>query len=63
MLLLFETAAGHALYELKGEAKLKQLEKMTVWAERSLSPAVDLPCFADVAEVSKSIVFSPVQAC
>ena len=44
-------------------AKLKRLEKMTVWAERSLSPAVDLPCFADVAEVSKSVVFSPVQAC
>ena len=33
-------------------AKLKQLEKMTIWAERSVSPAIDVPCFADVAEVS-----------
>ena len=59
MLLLFETAAGHALYELKNEAKLKGLDPdklaLKLNTEGGAAKALTLKKFAPFRDTTEAV--------
>ena len=57
MLLLFETAAGHALYELKHEDKLKKLDADKLASKLSEDPrkALSLKTFAPFRDTTEAV--------
>jgi len=59
MLLLFETAAGHALYELKNEAKLKALDPSKLGAKfataEGCEKALALKAFAPFKDTQEAV--------